>query len=127
MCLRKVIDIYNPPLKDIKVGYKFFVRNAKNELSYWYADMHGKPKRYDWNEDLNKFRLKGCDSFYPTGYHIYDSLSAIGNFKFSIEREIYKVEYTDIIVKGMNLGMGSEGENSHLCFVARKFRILEKV
>ena len=125
MCLIKVYEVYKEPLTEIKTGYKFFIRDKYGVLRFWYTDAYGIPKIHGWNEDFNTFKLKSACDVYPTGYHIFNKLDAISN---EYRHETYKVEYTDIIVDGMNIGIGKQKQyEAYRCFVAKKFRILGKV
>ena len=80
MCLKYVIQVYDPPLKNVKVGYKVFFRTNTEvgKLYYWYYDKYGGPQEQGWNEDKNDYLITSESEYqYSTGYNIFDDLSAI--------------------------------------------------
>lgn len=129
MCLTKVETIYETPLTDTKIGYKVF-DTYNNKLTFWLN--YERVIEKDWNEDNNDYMLTNGSTgqSYPTGYHIYDSINAINiNLYRKTCYKVCRVQYTNIIVKGMNVGMGygitERAGDEYLCFIARKFKILE--
>ena len=125
MCLTYVDEIYEKPLYNLTVqGYKYFFKLDDSLLfPIYHCDSL---KLNDWNIDNKNIRIKSAnDVIYPTGFHIYKNLEAISKLS---HRVVFKVKFNDIVAVGYNKGSyPQDNDILYKCYVAKKFKIIEKV
>mgnify|MGYP006908260688 CR=1 FL=1 len=126
MCLRKIVHVYDPPLKESRIGYKVFEEYDDELRALYFScsfDLDG------WNIDKETDNIVGTlGIIYPSGYHVYKNLKDISFYTIEHSPDdlvVYKVEIQDIVAYGTNTSFGKVGL-SH-CYVAKKLRLIEQV
>lgn len=101
MCLSKVIEIYEEPLKDVKIGYKVF---QKYDSGFYGGLYYNTSRFYEIGKEYtcdNQERIRsGTDGFYPVGFHIYESFQSAYMSCMYTREVIVEVEYSDIVCLG---------------------------
>lgn len=100
MCLTTVTKEYNPPNQEqIWKGYKIF---EKYNEKYYTPYLNTEHKEDVWYDDEKVYLISGI---YETGYHIFKSWWAtlwyMLNHNTPKGSKIKKVEYTNIVVEGL--------------------------
>ena len=124
MCLHKVYKVYDTPNPEVRIGYKIFhVLNDGGVMSPCQATQFviGEIYHDSRTEELIYVNdLMMWPERYPTGYHIFTDLDGAKNhWLFSDNKVIYKVEYTNTVVEGVDSRSNTD--------VARTIRVLERV
>lgn len=117
MCLEYVSETFNPPLKEIGVGWKvFYTRRIirwKRRRGEMIPVLIPLARPRDWS--MGKSRKKGVwlrstegmiggnFRYYPAGFHIFASKKAAlraGGCSATSSAEVLKVRYSHVVAKG---------------------------
>lgn len=110
MCLSRVDEKFDPPSKEIGIGWKWFkIKNGaiRSVHDYGIADYHPGKWIHDQSDgDLSystfnyKFGFYETN-YYSTGYHLYKSERSAKRHGCSVHNKILlQVKYTNVVAKG---------------------------
>lgn len=122
MCLRKVEQTYEPPLKRRRIGYKTMYRMPRTGQLVPLHQPGAVIPETGWTEDTHEGVISGYGHSYRKGFHVFKKLFALrkpGSDPISDRYETWKVAYTDIVATGQ--------ENHGEVAVARKIRLITRI
>lgn len=140
MCLLEVHHIYNPPLSEVRTGYKVMYRlndtafrppfapYSTMKVNEWYdsqiyREEYGSLFAGEADNDGNIKSEVYPSICYPCGFHVFTDLECAIWYKrtmFTSDSLVFKVEYTDIVASGKN----DDGKGSP-CEVAKRIKLIE--
>jgi len=121
MCLSKVIEVYEEPLKGVQIGYKVFGKcyddGFYSGIYYNISPFYEIGKEYVCD---NKGKIcSDTIEFYPAGFHIYENFkSAYLDCLYNTE-VIVEVEYSDAVCFGKEF-FGN-------VIVAKKIKLIKEI